>query len=125
MPSQVQQHWILYRSHRQEHAPQTAAVLLCIFGLVFRSFNFLCPINAREDALLFEQQQNKVSEMENARVAAVKVEAVAEQENNKFEQNKVSVVTEKKKVADIQVNQIVKAVAKKKNIRKQGKKTGS
>ena len=60
--------------------------------------------------------------MENARVAAVKVEAVAEQENNKFEQNKVSVVTEKKKVADIQVNQIVKAVAKKTNIRNQGKR---
>ena len=73
----------------------------------------------------FEQQQNKVSEMENARVAAVKVKAVVEQKNNKVEQDKVSVVIEKKKVADIQVNQIVKAVAKKKNIRKQGKKTGS
>ena len=53
MPFEVQQQWILYRSHRPEHTPQTAAVLLCISGLVFRSFNFLCSIYAREDALLF------------------------------------------------------------------------
>jgi len=33
--------------------------------------------------------------MANARVAAVKVGAVAEQEKNKVEQDKVSVVTEK------------------------------
>ena len=62
----------------------------------------------------FEQQQNKVSEMENARVAAVKVEAVVEQENNKLEQEKVSVVIEKKELVDTKVAKTI--------IRKQGKR---
>ena len=70
----------------------------------------------------FEQQQNKVSEMKNARVSAVNVEAVEEQANNKLEQDKVSVVTEKEKLADTKVNKNFKAVAKKVNIRKQGKR---
>ena len=57
---------------------------------------------------MHEQQQKKVSSMENARVAAVKVGAVVEQEKNKGEQDKVSVVTEKKEVADTKANTMSK-----------------
>ena len=72
------------------------AFLVLFFGLLISFVQFM-----REKMhFYFEQQQNKVSEMENARVAAVKVEAVAEQENNKLEQDKVSVVIEKKELTD-------------------------
>ena len=57
---------------------------------------------------MHEQQQKKVSSMGNARVAAVKVGAVVEQEKNKGEQDKVSVVTEKKEVADTKANTMSK-----------------
>ena len=94
------------------------AFLVLFFGLLISFVQLM-----REKMhFYFEQQQNKISEMENARVAAVKVEAVVEQADNKLEQEKVSFVTEKKKVADTKVNKNFKAVSKKTNIRNQGKR---